>query len=79
MKGEQVAASEEACPLFTTQALQDLGAGCLRCRRRVGRRGSVVGHGGVVVRGVDAGGIIRGAGSGSVLKSCRPDVGICMS
>ena len=52
---ELVQESEGYCPLFIAQALQELGAGCFRCRRKVRRRKSVVGHGDAVVQGADVG------------------------
>ena len=47
---------EEAIPLVTAQAFQELWARGLCWRGGLGLRGPVVGHGGVVVKGVDVGG-----------------------
>ena len=47
---------EETTQLIGIQAYQELGAGSCRRGLGVGRRESVVGHGDVVVQGVDVGG-----------------------
>ena len=43
--------------MIVTQVCQELGAGCCRRGLGIGRRESVVGHGVVVVQGVDVGGV----------------------
>ena len=48
---------EEATPLISIRACYELGAGCCRRGLGVGRRESGVGHGNIVVQGVDVRGV----------------------